>query len=316
MKKCVKQVVLIMAMVIALVSFSPNKAWADVGDFETYDSGGSWSSSDWDSGSSWDYDSDWDSDYDYGGSYSSGGGYGGFIFLGDGGFMFFVILIIVIAVLAKKGYFGRPRRNPVTPYRRTTVDYSNTGTAEETIVNLITAEDPLFNKEEFLSWTRDLFIKLQYAWADRDWSVIRCFESNELFEQHSTQLERYKVNKQINKIERVSVNWAKLHQYTVAGENEVLTVMLNSKMIDYIVDEESGKILKGDNVTNKVNTYKLTFMRKKGIKTKAGETTVNTTNCPNCGAPTEITSAGKCSYCGSVITTGEYNWVLSNLERM
>ena len=38
-------------------------------------------------------------------------------------------------------------------------------------------------------------------------------------------------------------------------------------------------------------------------------------NCPNCGAPTQITSAGKCEYCGSVITTGEYSWVLSNLER-
>ena len=42
---------------------------------------------------------------------------------------------------------------------------------------------------------------------------------------------------------------------------------------------------------------------------------VNKKNCPNCGAPTQITSAGKCEYCGSVITTGEYNWCLSNLER-
>ena len=41
----------------------------------------------------------------------------------------------------------------------------------------------------------------------------------------------------------------------------------------------------------------------------------NNINCPNCGAPTQITSAGRCEYCGSVITTGEYNWVLSNLER-
>lgn len=315
MKKYVKRILLIIVMVVTLVSFNTRCVLADVGDFESYDSGGSWSSSDWDSGSSW--DSDYDYDYDYGGSYSSGGGsYGGLIFLSDGGIVILLILIIVFVILKKKGYFNNnANRRPMT-YKERTVDYSNTGTAEETIVRLITADDPLFNKEEFLSWTRDLFIKLQYAWADRDWSVIRCFESNELFEQHSTQLERYKKNKQINKIERVSVNWARLHQFTHLGENEVLTVMLNSKMIDYIIDEETGRILKGDNTTNKVNTYRLTFSRKNGIKTKPGETTVNTTNCPNCGAPTEITSAGKCSYCGSVITTEEHGWVLTNLERM
>ena len=38
--------------------------------------------------------------------------------------------------------------------------------------------------------------------------------------------------------------------------------------------------------------------------------------CPYCGAPTEITSSGKCEYCGSVITTGEHSWALSNLEKI
>ena len=37
--------------------------------------------------------------------------------------------------------------------------------------------------------------------------------------------------------------------------------------------------------------------------------------CPNCGAPTQVTIAGKCDYCGSIITTGEHDWVLSGLRR-
>ena len=37
--------------------------------------------------------------------------------------------------------------------------------------------------------------------------------------------------------------------------------------------------------------------------------------CPNCGAPNQITSLGKCEYCGSTITTGKYVWILSNIER-
>ena len=33
--------------------------------------------------------------------------------------------------------------------------------------------------------------------------------------------------------------------------------------------------------------------------------------CPNCGAPLTGTSFGKCEYCGSIVTTGAYDWVLS-----
>lgn len=303
MKRGVKNVFLILFAFLTFTICLQRPSVADVGDFETYDSGSS--SSSWDSGSS-----SWDHDYSY-----SGSGSGGTVIVGDfGGFFWIVIVaIIIIAALYRKGYFGNQNATTYHPPRPSSID---TGMDEATIISMITKEDPLFNKDEFLAWSRDLFIKLQYAWSDRDWSIIRCFESNELFEQHSAQLERYKQNKQINKMERVSVNWAKLHNYKVDGEYEVMEVMLNSKMIDYIIDEETGKVLHGDKTTNKINTYKLTFKRKKGITTKAGETTVNTTNCPNCGAPTEITSSGKCPYCGSVITTGDYNWVLTSLERV
>ena len=60
--------------------------------------------------------------------------------------------------------------------------------------------------------------------------------------------------------------------------------------------------------------YIMTFNRKVGVKTKAGLSNKSTTNCPNCGAPTTVTSAGKCDYCKSVITTGEHDWVLSDIR--
>ena len=34
--------------------------------------------------------------------------------------------------------------------------------------------------------------------------------------------------------------------------------------------------------------------------------------CPNCGAPIKGTSFGVCEYCGSTVTTGMYDWVLSD----
>ena len=41
---------------------------------------------------------------------------------------------------------------------------------------------------------------------------------------------------------------------------------------------------------------------------------VFSSNCPNCGAPLEISSSGVCEYCGSVVTTGQYSWVLTDFS--
>ena len=60
--------------------------------------------------------------------------------------------------------------------------------------------------------------------------------------------------------------------------------------------------------------YIMTFIRTAGVKTSVGTSNKSTTNCPNCGAPTQITSAGQCEYCDSVITTGEHDWVLSDIK--
>ena len=54
------------------------------------------------------------------------------------------------------------------------------------------------------------------------------------------------------------------------------------------------------------------FMRTLGVKTKSGTDEMDGHNCPNCGAPLEISSTGTCEYCGSTVTTGLYSWVLSD----
>jgi predicted amidophosphoribosyltransferase len=38
--------------------------------------------------------------------------------------------------------------------------------------------------------------------------------------------------------------------------------------------------------------------------------------CPSCGAPLDrINMAGTCEYCGSHLTRGEFDWVLSKIEQ-
>ena len=298
-------IALLLITFISTVTIDYKTSIADVGSFEDYDSGSSWDSdSSWDSGSSW---SSWDDDdysSSYGGtSHSSGGG------SSWGTIITFIIIIAIAYAISSKN-----KHTPIRPVQ--SYQPASNFDSEENVERKVKAVDEMFNKEEFLSWTRSLFVKLQEAWTARDWSTIRVFETNELFEQHQKQLQGYIDRKQINVMERICVLSVKLADFKQTGNKDVLTVVLKSRMNDYIIDETTGKIVKGDKTTDRYSTYKLDFIRTTGEKTKPGSIEINTTNCPNCGAPTQITSSGKCEYCGSVITTGEHSWALSNLEKI
>ncbi len=269
---------------------------ADVGNFESYDS-------DWGGSSDWGSSSDWDYDFG-GGSYS---GDASDLSLGE---LVFIIFIIVVIVLAskKKGNSSAPSVNNVV----------NTPKSSEpkcqNVLARLQATDKYFNQEKFLAWTKDLFVKLQTAWSKRDLSEMRTYETEDLFEQHNKQIQQYIDKKQFNIMDRIAVNYANLYSFEQDDDKDILQVVLNSSMADYIIEEGTNKIILGDKTTRRTKSYLLTFIRKKGVVTAESTDEVKTTNCPNCGAPTKITSSGKCEYCGSVITTGNHDWVLSNLE--
>lgn len=145
-------------------------------------------------------------------------------------------------------------------------------------------------------------------------SKIRPFEKEELFRQHEMQLQEYINLKRINRIERINIRQAYLHKYVRDSQYEYLTVYMSTRMVDYIIDEQTRKVLKGDPNTDCYLDYVLTFMRKTGVKTKDAASTAVSRSCPHCGAPMQVTSAGKCEYCGSIITTGEFDWVLAEMD--
>lgn len=283
-------VALILVINIMLVT----QVHADVGGIQRYDSSssssGSYSSSDWDSGS------------------SSGSGS-----ISLGGLIIFAI-IIAISIYIKKHGGNINDLNSVDGITKMATNMLNLDDNTKAVAEQIRENDPMFSEDNFLSWTKEVFIKLQNAWTKKDWKIIRPFESNELFEQHNSQLQEFIDKGRTNIVERINVTNATLYSFKQDGDKETLKVTLKAVMRDYIIDDQTKKVLEGNPNVDQYMTYRLTFIRKNGVKTKQGTSNKSTTNCPNCGAPTQITSAGQCEYCGSVITTGEHDWVLANLE--
>ena len=262
--------------------------------------------------------------------YSSGGGdFGG----GDGdlgvliGYLIglfiedpstgFIVLLIILAVI----FIHRRKQKK----QSTNTDYINRNVQQQAendftfdnstvVAEEIRAIDPNFSSDKFIGFAREVFMKIQEAWTAKDWKVIRPFESENLFNQHKQQLDEYIRLKKTNVVEKIAIKHCSLQSFKQDGDKEVLTVLLNAVMRDYVIDDETKKVLESDPNRDWYMRYEMVFNRKAGVKTEAGKKGNSITNCPNCGAPTEVTSSGQCTYCGSVITNGEHDWVLTDIH--
>ena len=220
------------------------------------------------------------------------------------GIILCIILLIVFGYLKKTGKL-KNIQNSIN----STITSNYSESFNQIVDNTISVSeqirqiDPEFSSDNFLAWTREVFLKIQQAWTDRNWKVIRPFESNELFNIHNSQLNEYIKNHKINVVEKINISNATLREFRQDGDKEVLVVELHAVMRDYVIDEKTKKVLESNPNKDWYMKYLMTFNRKKGVLTKAGTSNKSTTNCPNCGAPTEITSSGQCEYCDSVITT-------------
>lgn len=291
--------ILLVAIIITLHTIS----FADVGSFDRYDSGSSgsgFSSSSWGS----DYDSDGDMLFMIGWLLGNN--------VGRGALLIIIIAFIIKLVLNQKAGTTKSKTILSQPYQtnQPVVDLNQSHIYTQRIKKI----DPNFSEEKMLAWTKDVFIKLQNAWTAREWETMRPFETESLFEQHQAQIQNYIDTNRINIVDRIAVNYATIYGFRQEGDRDILEVALKATKKDYIIDATTKQLLEGSKEQDRITVYKMTFERKTGILTEEGTAKIKTTNCPNCGAPTKITSAGKCEYCGSIITTGANGWVLSGLE--
>ena len=228
-----------------------------------------------------------------------------------------IVLLIIVAIIIIR------RRKQNKQSTDTTYINKNVNAEAESDITMdfsgivaeqVRAIDPDFSSDKFIGFAREVFMKIQEAWTAKDWKIIRPFESENLFNQHKQQLDEYIRSGKTNVIEKIGIKHCSLHSFQQDGDKEVLTVWLNAIMRDYVIEDETKKVLESDPNRDWYMKYELVFNRKAGLKTEPGKKGNSITNCPNCGAPTEVTSSGQCTYCGSVITNGEHDWVLTDIH--
>lgn len=270
----------------------------------------------------WDYggDTDWgggDNSWS-GGDSDWGDGGSDFIFVNGssgpvsvGGIVIVVaVVVLVIVVKSRKGGTGGAHRS-------SPMQMSDTSNVNLHNLSLLKEKDPDFSEAAMLSKVEHLFISSQIAYADQDYEPMRPFFSNALFEQHVKQIDDKKARGERNVVSEMAVLSSKLENFSEDGHNEYLDVWLRVKYKSYIGRIDNPEVLvSGSKTKTFYLDFRWQFTRSAGSRTNAATDAVKTGNCPNCGAPINLNQSGKCEYCGSVISTTEYDWVLSKIDAL
>jgi len=96
------------------------------------------------------------------------------------------------------------------------------------------------------------------------------------------------------------------------GEDKIIAY-LNTRIIDYTIDDNTGHVLYGNKNVEKFMTYEWLLTRTSGQLTGEQEA-MQSVVCPHCGATLNINKTAKCDYCGSIITVEEHGFVISSIK--
>lgn len=274
------------------VTLRKNVVFADSGYDFSYDGGGSSYSDDY-SYSSSDYsysDSDSYSHSNYHRS-SSNKASPFSIFLS----VSMVVVIILIALESQK-------------HRTTTVAPATfkSNVNDDDIVNKVKTIIPDFNKEEFIKEGYQIYLDVQDAWMNFKLEDVRDKISDEMFNMYQSQLNTMEVKGEQNIMRGFTKQAAYLKDVVKQNENITITATYVIDFYDYIVDKNTGRVLRGSAGIKMRVIYEMKF-RKTLDATKAID------HCPNCGAKIEnINGAGVCEYCGSKVVSENSRWILTD----
>ena len=283
MKKYIKKIAKAISILLIIISLffivSDKPTHADAGYHSSY-SGGSSSSS---SSSSSSYSS---SSRHYS---SSSGSYSGEMSL-EGLIIWIIILIIIVIITSRKNQTG------------TTVSAPKLQSSETAIAKLKELL-PNFNENQFLQDGYKIFLDVEDAWMYFDMEKVRNIITDEMFNMYESQLSSMEIKGEQNIMKDFILKDCAITNCIKQNDNIEVTTKYIIEFYDYIIEKETGKVLRGSKTSKLRMYYDFTFIM--------SATQEKIDKCPNCGAPVDVNSAGICSYCHSKIIGENTSWVMS-----
>ncbi|MBQ7594975.1 MAG: TIM44-like domain-containing protein [Synergistaceae bacterium] len=174
--------------------------------------------------------------------------------------------------------------------------------------------DPEFDEERIKTLMSNLYVQMQDTWHAKDISSLRPYMTDAFFAQMDRQLEQFRKTGRTDFTENIAVLNVGLKGWRQSAGKDYITVSLTSRIVSYVLDDVTGKLLSGDKNREKFMEYEIELTRKSGEITSAEAEGTRSERCPHCGAPLKLNASAQCEYCGSVITSVNSDWAICGMR--
>lgn len=177
-------------------------------------------------------------------SHAVGGGYGA-----GGGRGFGLLELILLAGLAYLAFrWWKNRQTAAQPAWATGGPFARNAQVES--LKPVMAEPgiamaPAGNLAIDSDVATDLFFKVQGAWTRRDLTSVRGIVGSDIANELEQDLRQLRADGHINRLENISVRSAKVVESWQESDTDFSSVRFTANLLDYTVDEASGKVVDG-----------------------------------------------------------------------
>jgi len=175
----------------------------------------------------------------------------------------------------------------------------------------LTSADPSASLARVEQRLGAIYHALNAAWNAEDLARARPYVSDSMYNYLAYWLTAYRSQGLKNTLTRAAIGRIELAKVVRDRHFDAVTLRFWASGLDLTVARAKGQRVAGsDKWPRKYSEY-WTLIRGAGVR-GAPE---RDDRCPNCGAASRVNMAGSCEHCGSHLTRGEFDWVLSKIEQ-
>ena len=173
------------------------------------------------------------------------------------------------------------------------------------------AEDPGVAEASIIARLHYIYRELNDAWTKNDVAAVRGVVSDGMADYLQYWLDAYRRQGLRNVLADMRITHQVPARLVRDRYYDALTIRIWGTGKDYVIKTSDGSLVRGSKHRERAYSEYWTLIRSAG---RRGATRTDGA-CSNCGAPLVVTQAGACGHCGTHVTSGEFDWVLSKIEQ-
>jgi predicted lipid-binding transport protein (Tim44 family) len=131
-------------------------------------------------------------------------------------------------------------------------------------LDLIRSYDPGFTPEAFKDLAQDIFFNVQAGWTRRDIGTIEGLLGPELRDEYARHFQGQLERGEANRLENIAVRKVEIVDAGIDAGEDHITVLFTANLLDYTVEDSSGRIIDGSATEPVRFAERWTFARPSG----------------------------------------------------